>query len=32
MTALCSDHKPAQAHLIKATLPFERLNTDFKEP
>ena len=40
MTASCSDcaelkpkyHKPTQAHLIKATQPFERLNIDFKGP
>ena len=25
-------HSPAQAHLIKATQPFERLNVDFKGP
>ena len=25
-------HKPVQAHLIKATQPFERLNIDFKGP
>ena len=33
----CAEHKPqfhspAQAHLIKATQPFERLNLDFKGP
>ena len=33
----CAEHKPrfyspAQAHLIKATQPFERLNIDFKGP
>ena len=27
-----SYHKPEQAHLIKATQPFERLNLDFKGP
>ena len=25
-------HRPDQAHLIKATQPFERLNVDFKDP
>ena len=34
---VCAEHKPqfhspAQAHLIKATQPFERLNIDFKGP
>ena len=33
----CAEHKPqfhspAQAHLIKSTQPFERLNLDFKGP
>ena len=37
MTRDCAEHKarfhsPAQAHLIKATQPFERLNVDFKGP
>ena len=34
---ICAEHKlqfnlPVQAHMIKATQPFERLNVDFKRP